>query len=557
MWNQRIFSRGILNDDFARGEGMKKKILYVFIIVVFIFGVYFIDNQNDVVVDDEYWKSIHYFANGWPKNMWDSEFETVDGDFKRIKADGFNSVVILVPWREFQPLGEEEYNATALEKLDWLFKKAEENDLGIILRLGYFWDYYNDENDELYDRYEGVLANNGYKGHWLDYSKTIHDIAKQNENYLGAFICWEDFWGVVHKAQNYAGKSEESCLYADFLGYDEYILNEYPSGELTKYIDDIMLEDRICIPDLQSPAFETFYSFIDYKLNILLNETQEVFDGLSMEVRVDDDLVKNEDGDNTWYSHKATYNCGAADYTTIVYGIPMGFENKGEKLTVSAAVSMMDVILKKVYENNNNKKLFVDQFLFYDNTQGFEHNAQIQSNQVNQYLHNCSEILLKYTKGYGIWTYKDYYFDAISNGEFAKELTNWDASAGVVVENISGSNQCVLRNGGSIRQWIGGKSETNAEKTTCSFDVKLLGGKSEITVSLNGVTQSFLAENTNHYILEFETNLDGVFEITSENDVCVDNIKVYNFCQNGMLYDPYWNEQQHIDNIRDLNKMLN
>lgn len=536
---------------------MKKKILYVFIMVVFIFGFYFIDNQNDVVVDDEYWKSIHYFANGWPVNMWDSEFETVDRDFKRIKDDGFNSVVILVPWREFQPLGEEEYNATALEKLDWLFKKAAENDLGIILRLGYFWDCYNDENDELYNRYEGVLANNGYKGHWLDYSKTIYDIAKQNENYLGAFICWEDFWGVVHKAQNYAGKSEESCLYADFLGYDEYILNEYSSDELAKYIDDIMLEDRICIPDVQSPAFKTFYSFIDCKLNMLLNETQEVFHGLSMEVRVDDDLVKNEDGDDIWYSHKSTYGCGDADYTTIVYGIPMGFENKGEKVTMSAALSMMDVILKKVYENNNNKKLFVDQFLFYDNTQGFEQNAQIQSNQVDQYLHNCSEIMLKYTKGYGIWTYKDYYFDTISNGEFAKGLTNWDTSDGVAVENISGSNQCVLRNGDSIRQWIGGKSRTSAEKVTCSFDVRLLGGTSEITVSLNGVTQSFLAENTNHYTLEFDTNLDGTFEIKSENDVCIDNIKVYNFCQNGMLYDPYWNEQQHIDDIRDLNEMLN
>ena len=57
---------------------MKKKILYVFIMVVFIFGFYFIDNQNDVVVDDEYWKSVHYFANGWQVNMWDSEFETVD-----------------------------------------------------------------------------------------------------------------------------------------------------------------------------------------------------------------------------------------------------------------------------------------------------------------------------------------------------------------------------------------------------------------------------------------------------------------------------------------------
>ena len=64
-----------------------------------------------------------------------------------------------------------------------------------------------------------------------------------------------------------------------------------------------MLEDRICIPDVQSPAFKTFYSFIDCKLNMLLNETQEVFHGLSMEVRVDDDLVKNEDGDDIWYSN--------------------------------------------------------------------------------------------------------------------------------------------------------------------------------------------------------------------------------------------------------------
>ena len=59
-------------------------------------------NNQDTMTDD-YWISATYFANLCPLNFWDSELNSIGTDFQRIKNDGFNSVIIVVPWREFQP----------------------------------------------------------------------------------------------------------------------------------------------------------------------------------------------------------------------------------------------------------------------------------------------------------------------------------------------------------------------------------------------------------------------------------------------------------------------
>jgi hypothetical protein len=49
-------------------------------------------------------RAVHYFADTYPKQFWNSfEPADVDRDFERIKADGFNGIVLVVPWAQFQP----------------------------------------------------------------------------------------------------------------------------------------------------------------------------------------------------------------------------------------------------------------------------------------------------------------------------------------------------------------------------------------------------------------------------------------------------------------------
>ena len=75
-----------------------------------------------------YLKSVTYFGDEWPINYWGSEDENMSANFAKIKADGFNSIILVIPWREFQPEnGKEEWNQAAFDKLHKVMTCAEEH----------------------------------------------------------------------------------------------------------------------------------------------------------------------------------------------------------------------------------------------------------------------------------------------------------------------------------------------------------------------------------------------------------------------------------------------
>lgn len=534
----------------------------VFLIITLLISMLFTGcSKNNVDISTEqYWVSAHYFADGWPKNMWDSEFENIDEDFKKIRSDGFNSVVLLIPWREFQPdiNNPRKFNEVAFTRLNELMKCAEENDLGIILRLGYFWDYYNNNSaEEISNRFYNLVSQVETMNAWLEYSAQVYDTASDFDNFLGGFICWEDFWGVVESVKSISGNNDLSRRYAKELGYSEYLLENYSLDELIQQynISFTNLYD-IYIPAVTSAGFQTFYAFYDAYLNGILKKTQEVFPGLSMEVRVDDDLVVNESGESQYYSHVATYPCDGANYTTIVYGVPMGFENKGERVSWNVALDMTKNILNKVASGAEYKKLFIDQFLFYDNTAKFSYNAQIEESQVGEYLLAMPDVLLDYSMGYGIWTYKDYYFDLIANGEFAKGLSGWNSSSNASVESVDGSNMCLLSKNGFISQEVLSKLNETEGEITCSFDAKNIKSEAIITVHLGENEKKVLIKEGGKYQVTFKADAWGDIRISTDEAVYIDNIRLYNFCQNGLLYDVEWNEQEYIKAVREMNKVL-
>ena len=58
-------------------------------------------------------------------NFWNSESSHMDEELKQIREDGFNSIILVVPWREFQPsMAPEHYNDYAWEKFDRVMKAA-------------------------------------------------------------------------------------------------------------------------------------------------------------------------------------------------------------------------------------------------------------------------------------------------------------------------------------------------------------------------------------------------------------------------------------------------
>ena len=92
-------------------------------------------------------RSATYYSDDWVINFWNSESVHMEEELARIAADGFNSIILAVPWREFQaetaPVMYEEY---AWKKLGHVMEAAGKQGLGVILRVGYTWDYASPES---------------------------------------------------------------------------------------------------------------------------------------------------------------------------------------------------------------------------------------------------------------------------------------------------------------------------------------------------------------------------------------------------------------------------
>lgn len=508
-----------------------------------------------------YWISAHYFAEASPMNLWDSEFENIDAEFEKIKSDGFNSIILIIPWRQFQPgIGKSNlYNQEALEKFDKIMSKADEHGLGVILRIGYTWDYYrNRGNDEIIERYEKIVHDQQTRDAWIEYVEKIYTIADAHQSLWGGFVCWEDFWNLTSKIKAIAGNNEDSLKYAKDMGFGKFLVDHYEMSEIRQMYDDTQLyaEEDLYIPTEDKRAFKVFYDFYDEFLNNLLADTQTAFPNVSMEVRVDDDWIVNEEGRNVYYTHANTYPCVGSDYSTIMYGIPIGMVNNGEKVSWKEALLKTEDALVKVAGGNEGKKIYIDQFLFYDNTQEYNHNAQLADDQIDDYLLNVEKVFEEYTRGYGIWVYKDYYLDKISNGSFSDELEGWESEGQAAVKEIDGNHKCLLVDGAEIRQDVSGKISDTVGTIACRLDASLIEDPFVVEASLNGETKEIAVNKDGTYCVEFEGDNWGELSLSIDGEGFVDNVKFYNFCQNGLLYDVEGKEGAALGAIRKLNSKM-
>ena len=126
---------------------------------------------------------------------------------------------------------------------------------------------------------------------------------------------------------------------------------------------------------------------------------RQVFPDLSMEVRLDGDPVEKGDGSKEVFVHGSTFPCGGASFTSTMYGIPMGFENNYEKVTAAEALEKIPAFMNLLFTYNGGKPVYIDQFLFPDNTAGFEYNAKLLAEEKAAYLEGAAPIFKALTTG--------------------------------------------------------------------------------------------------------------------------------------------------------------
>ena len=516
-------------------------------------------NQASTFGREGYVKSATFFADAWPINFWNSELDYLDNDLHQIKKDGFDSIILVIPWKEFQSCTNPiQYNDYAFEQLDRVMTAARQVGLDVYTRVSYMWDFYNDMNEYMYYRIFNLFCNDTVRNAWLDYIKHLYQQVSCYPNYKAAFLTWEDFWGTFVICDI---DSEETRIhYADSFGYQEWIRNNFGSLEEYNYLygTDYVQFESIPIPHRNEPAMESMYQFYDECLNRLLREAQTVFPNISMEVRLDADLVYTKDGTAKYYFHQSTYGCELADYVATMYGIPMGFENVGEKVSALDAIQHTQYILNGLKSQNGGKPIYVEQFIFADNTPQFSYNAQIMEDEVDDYLVSIYQILKEYTSGYGVWTYRDYANNMFYNNGFYLGDCGWDIFGSVQFEEMNGSMACHMRANSSISQIISDiRNHFDQQNFTISFEVVKVINQGSVTVMMGTEAQTIMITQEGSYSVTFPKNTS--FNVSIVADSCefyLDNLCMASFIQHGFLYDIHNQELPLAESIRIMNNLL-
>lgn len=502
-------------------------------------------------------RSATYYSDDWVINFWNSESVHMEEELARIAEDGFNSIILAVPWREFQPeTAPVRYEDYAWKKLDCVMEAAGKQGLGVILRVGYTWDYASPES--VLSRYEGLLYDPQLKAAWLSYAKRLYRQASAHGNFCGGFLTWEDFWNFTENAADY-GNGISGRRMAKLCGYTDYLKEKYTLEQLREYYGTAFENyEEIWLPDRDSYARILFYEFYDTFLAELLKETQKVFPDLSMEVRLDADPVKKPDGTLEGVPHWSTFECGEASCTSIMYSVPMGFSNEGEQVTAGQALNMAPVFLEQVRRVNGNKPVYVDQFLFTDNTPGFEKNARLKQEEKNAYLTGMGELFCTMTMGYGVWTYRDYGDNKLYNPQFALGLRGWNVTGESYTEEGTDGMEAVLPSGSSISQGMRGRTAgRTGSDVHVRFSLEGTAG-STVNVRMGNRTRTLQAGERRQEELVFEDAAAEKLTISciGGGSVRIDNLNLYTFVTEGDIYHMDGSEAGCVKEIRQLNQAL-
>lgn len=491
-----------------------------------------------------YIRAVHYWVDGWPKNFWNSlKSHRIEEDLKQIKKDGFDTIVLAVPWGEFQPkIRPIQYNKRAFGLLKNIVEKAKENKMNVILRLSYLWDFDPDAELPTSERFMALYTDPVVYKAWLDFFRKVNYETKDFKNLLFGFITWEDLWGIVCITSSNLDLAARQGL-SPQTGFHQYITKKYSRKYLSDlYGYNIRFEDTIPIPERKSPAYRLFLEYVDMLLiEKFFKPAKKYFPKLSLEVRVDADPIFLSQGEIFWYSHANTYNLPGSDIVTAYYSVATGALNRGDEIPAKRALELFAFNFKKIKEQGSVKKVFIDQFNFFDNTPAFTHNTKIGPDELNKFIVHSASPLMKYTDGYGLWAYRDYAENGLYNPSFEVGLKGWDIKGKVdLAEGNNGDKKAMLRDGSSITQFaprkrgylhneyknvylcFWAKAETSSHLYIYTAGIKIIQDLNE-----NGRNYCLTLPMKDEYTLTFEAR-DG--------NVLLDDTSLYCHVQKSLLY---------------------
>ena len=537
----------------------------IFLILLILLVVSCSEKQTSGQINthsEKFIKAAHYFSSAWPKTFW-QEFEqdNVDAELKQIKNDGFNTIILVLPWMGFELNFENKHttdNAKMYQRLAFLLEKITENNLDYILRLGFPHDFSPKISTNAIELCTAMYESPQQQDKWLDYLHNIKSVTNDyQKNLSGVLVSWEDFW-CPHFVFPHHDESRRKQL-AQSMGYADWLMKK--DKTLLKMIlgkNDIKQAD-IALPKKDEMAYFYYIEFIDKKFDeLILSSTKSVFPQTAMEIRVDKDPAVSSTAEKIWIEHDLYFD--EPNHRGTYWAPFWGADNQGEKLTLKQALFNFEYFLNYATNQGQSTNHVVEQFNFTDNTPYFPNNASLNDNDVSEFLLQSIPLFKKYSAGYGVWAYRDYADNAIYNASFEFGLDGWDNS-NVRIVGDSGDQQLKLNTGGFISQQFRPHERFMLARSYQQLDLCI---KAEQTGSLsvyandNLETTLIVNQGDNCFKLNASNfiNESAEFKLIAQSDIIIDEIKLYGFVQKLGVYDEFNNTGPYLKAIQQVNSTL-
>ncbi|WP_157678957.1 hypothetical protein [Methylovulum psychrotolerans] len=370
----------------------------------------------------------HYFGRCSMGNFWNTfECGRVPDDFKQIRADGFNAIILIVPWAHLQPHTQPiEYDQTILGRLSYLLAQARAVGLRIMLRLGYLWE--NAPADmTTYRRYQRLLTDPQLQLAWQDYLAKVESVVGEDAQDCNFFLSWEDaYWPVLRHPENL--RPEARIKYAQDIGLTAYIKKRFAFKQL-QALYDVTADsyDTLPAPTSREKLFAEFALFFDREYIepwILASKNALVHD-IWYEHRIDPDVFYGDGWQDSveYGSYKTGSSCD------VIYYHPKIGVSGAKPLSADEAAKHMQRVLNGFRPFNIHKKpVFLDQFNFKINNPKHPDFARLADEHVPRLLEQLVPLFKKNLIGYGVWGYRDWRDDKIFNGAFELGLAGWEGT---------------------------------------------------------------------------------------------------------------------------------
>jgi hypothetical protein len=356
----------------------------------------------------------HYFGRQWAKNFINAfRRDEVPGDFRRIREDGFNAVVLVISWGDFQPVFQPccRYDARAFERLRFLLREAKNAGLKVILRVGYSLSFHPDAGSSQW-RIQRLMNDPSVRAAYFAFGDSIAAEIADHEQVVMSFGSWEDLF-------LYHIEVSATTDYAEFL-------STLPPIDPLLAVQKSLEQNGQRFPVNEGASKELFQRYWDWLLiEKFFKPMQARLPNYSFEVRVDKEPLPVAGGATRWLGHERTFVLPNAPALTIYWAPFWGARNEGERLRASESTALLTHLLESLNKFSD-VPLFLDQFNFLDNTPGFERNATIRTEELPAFLEQAACVLRnKHVRGYALWTGRDYRESPLFNPAFVYGMDGW------------------------------------------------------------------------------------------------------------------------------------